>query len=206
MTSVSWWTGVVSSTLKHASELEQKEVKLSNDKIQQLSEALYNRFSGKETYEVFPETEEVLQQVRKEYPETTIGVISNTDERLHTIIEKLDLMKHFDFVITSKQVGYAKPHPNIFQAALKAAEVPAEQSLHVGDNVFKDYEGALNAGMNALFLNRNPANTQSTAVCGYTVGIRDLKELPQWIAKFTKRRPFTPISEHREGHFNHAHI
>jgi len=204
MTSVSWWTGVVSSTIKYAAELEQQTIKLPNEKIQKLAQALYHRFSGPETYEVFPETIEVLQQVRKEYPETTVGIISNTDERLHTILESLDLMRHFDFVITSKQVGFAKPHPHIFKTALKAAQTQAEESLHVGDNAFNDYEGALNAGMNAVLVNRNPANTQS--VCGMTVGIADLKGLPQWLANFTNRKPFTPVVEHHQASFNHALI
>jgi len=206
MTSVSWWTGVVSSTIHHAAALEQKNIKLSNEKIEKLAEALFNRFSGKETYEIFPEAEEVLQQVKKEHPKAALAIISNTDERLHTILESLDLMRHFNFVITSKQVGFAKPHPNIFHAALKAASTQGEESLHVGDDQFKDYEGALNAGMNSVLVNRNPANTQS--VCGLTVGIRDLRGLPQWLSNFTSRRPFTPVMEHRDSQHlvAHAHL
>ena len=50
--------------------------------------------------------------------------------------------------------GVAKPHPGIFRRALAELDVEPEATLHVGDSVRKDYEGARNAGMQSLLLDR----------------------------------------------------
>jgi putative hydrolase of the HAD superfamily len=47
-------------------------------------------------------------------------------------------------------VGYEKPHPAIFKAALEAMDVEAKESLYVGDVYSVDYLGATRAGMQAI--------------------------------------------------------
>lgn len=59
---------------------------------------------------------------------------------------------HFGATIYSMDVGRAKPHPTIFQAALDALGVPASDALHVGDNERTDVGGALAMGMRAVRL------------------------------------------------------
>lgn len=56
-------------------------------------------------------------------------------------------------LITSEEAGRDKPHPEIFQLALRRLHVPAEQTLMVGDNLNHDVRGALAVGMHALWLN-----------------------------------------------------
>jgi putative hydrolase of the HAD superfamily len=55
-------------------------------------------------------------------------------------------------VIDSTVVGFGKPDPRIFEAALAAVGVPAEQAVHVGDSVLADVGGALAAGIRPLHL------------------------------------------------------
>ena len=47
-----------------------------------------------------------------------------------------------------------KPHPSIFQAALRLVDVPASEAVMVGDSVSQDIEGALRAGMRAVLVYR----------------------------------------------------
>ncbi len=56
-------------------------------------------------------------------------------------------------LITSEEAGRDKPHPEIFQLALKRLGTKAEETLMVGDNLNHDVRGALSAGLPALWLN-----------------------------------------------------
>ncbi len=59
------------------------------------------------------------------------------------------------FCVTAREVGVAKPHPAIFDAASTAAGVPASQVLHVGDDPQRDVIGARAAGMRTVWMNRD---------------------------------------------------
>jgi len=56
----------------------------------------------------------------------------------------------FDSITDSGVVGYEKPNPAIFHAALKSMGVDANRSLYVGDFYSVDYLGATRAGMKAI--------------------------------------------------------
>jgi len=47
-------------------------------------------------------------------------------------------------------VGFRKPHPAIFEAALNKAGVLAEEAIFIGDDPVWDVKGALDAGIQAL--------------------------------------------------------
>ncbi len=57
--------------------------------------------------------------------------------------------------ISAREFGGGKPDPRIFHAAAGAVDVPPESVLHVGDDATLDVLGALNAGMQAVWLNRS---------------------------------------------------
>lgn len=84
----------------------------------------------------------------------SVGVISNFDPRLHDILQSMGIANYFDFIITSYECGYSKPDGKIFKIALKrcAARPTAIESLHIGDDLKKDYVGARAAGWNAILV------------------------------------------------------
>lgn len=81
-------------------------------------------------------------------------VVSNWDSSLPSLLDRLDLTRRFDAVVVSALVGASKPAREIFETALEAAGVAAHEALHVGDSPSEDYEGARNAGLPALLLDR----------------------------------------------------
>ena len=83
----------------------------------------------------------------------TNGAVGGQREKLDTI----GLTEYFDYVAVSGELGFGKPGPEIFEAALDALGVPAARAAHVGDRLEYDVVGALNAGMFAVWLNRNGA-------------------------------------------------
>jgi putative hydrolase of the HAD superfamily len=65
-----------------------------------------------------------------------------------------------DGVVSSAMAGAAKPDSALFEAALRTAGVAAERTLHVGDSVSKDVEGARAAGIAAVLLDRGRARPE----------------------------------------------
>jgi FMN phosphatase YigB (HAD superfamily) len=56
----------------------------------------------------------------------------------------------FRHIVTSCEVGWCKPHPEIFAEASRRLDLPAREILHVGDRWELDVEGARHAGFGAV--------------------------------------------------------
>ena len=140
-----WWRGVVKQTFRSAGYHDEETLAI-------ISSVLYKEFSTACCWQVYPETFDVLDHLKKRnYP---LAVISNFDERLDTILESLRLKEYFTFIACSFDVGMCKPSPEVFQLVLSHFDVKAEDTLHVGDNVDLDYKPAVELGMRSLIVNR----------------------------------------------------
>ena len=84
-----------------------------------------------------------------------VGLVSNLDMTLEKFCPDFDLASHLDFVIVSHEVGFEKPHPEIFGAALKRANAEASEAIMVGDQFNSDIVGALRTGIKPLWLDRD---------------------------------------------------
>ena len=84
-----------------------------------------------------------------------LGLISNIDRDINLLVTELRLQKLIQVAVTSREIGFNKPHPEIFQAALKRAGVQASEAIFVGDQYRIDVIGANQAGMKGVLLDRN---------------------------------------------------
>lgn len=100
-------------------------------------------------------------------------VVSNWDVSLHDALEASGLAPLLDGVVTSAELGVAKPDPAIFARGLELAGVAAADALHVGDDPVADVAGARAAGIDVRLVLRDGA----AAPPGVTA-IRSLAELP----------------------------
>jgi REG-2-like HAD superfamily hydrolase len=117
-----------------------------------LLDDLVEHFARPESWSLYPEVLEVLSTLRERG--LKLVVVSNWDSNLPALLDRLDLTRHFDGVVVSALVGASKPAREIFDTALALAGVAAHEALHVGDSPSEDYEGARNAGLPALLLDR----------------------------------------------------
>lgn len=85
-----------------------------------------------------------------------MAVISNSDGRADEGLRAAGLLDRFEFVIDSQLVGFEKPDPRIFEAALSRMGVAPEESLYIGDLYEVDVVGARAAGMDVILL--DPGN------------------------------------------------
>jgi putative hydrolase of the HAD superfamily len=100
----------------------------------------------------FAEVPEVLRAARERG--VRLVVVSNWDVSLHDVLEETGLAPLVDGVLTSAEVGSAKPDGAIFARGLALAGVGATEAVHVGDSVEHDVAGALAAGIEPLLVLR----------------------------------------------------
>jgi len=84
-----------------------------------------------------------------------LGLISNVDRDITPICQGLGLSAMLQVVVTSQEVGFNKPQPEIFQAALKQTGVKPSEAIYVGDQHQIDVVGANAAGMRGILLDRH---------------------------------------------------
>lgn len=102
----------------------------------------------------YPEVPGVLAALRERG--CALVVVSNWDVSLHDVLAQTGLRERVDAVVTSAELGVAKPDPAIFAHALElAGDVAPEEALHAGDDVAADVEGARAAGIAAVLVARD---------------------------------------------------
>ena len=123
--------------------------KLAEAPLADLTEALLAALR----FRPFDEVPEVLRAARGQG--VRLVVVSNWDVSLHDVLADTGLAPLLDGVVTSAEVGSAKPDGAIFAHGLALAGVAAGEALHVGDSVEHDIVGARAAGIPAVLVARN---------------------------------------------------
>ncbi|PIU57415.1 MAG: hypothetical protein COS88_01160 [Chloroflexi bacterium CG07_land_8_20_14_0_80_51_10] len=138
------WIGYETTLLREAG------VDVSRELVIQILEKLQQ---VKQKVVLFDDTLSTLTLLRSQG--LTLGLISNLDRSLEQFCAEVGLTAHLDFVLTSHEVGFDKPHPQIFNAALERAQVQASEAIHVGDQYHSDVVGARGVGIKPLLLDRD---------------------------------------------------
>jgi len=83
-----------------------------------------------------------------------LAIISNWSWALPELLHSLELIGHFEAVVTSARVGYEKPHRGIFEHALGLMGIGPGEAMHVGDSVHADLGGANGVGIAPVLIAR----------------------------------------------------
>lgn len=116
-------------------------------------EEVYEEFRDSRGWKLFPETIDVLKELRKR--KFKLGVISNFDSRVYSVMKSLKILEYFDTVTISSETGFAKPQQGIFKAAIKATGVAPSRILYIGDSLDNDVEAGAAAGLHTVLIDRN---------------------------------------------------
>ncbi|MGZ8610891.1 MAG: HAD family hydrolase, partial [Actinomycetota bacterium] len=117
-----------------------------------LVDTVYREFTDLANYALFDDVPAVLDELRD--AGLTLGVVSNFEEWLERLLERLGVGSYFDVRVISGVEGLEKPDPRIFQLAMERAGVAAADSVYVGDNPEFDVEPALALGMYPVLIDR----------------------------------------------------
>lgn len=142
----SWWRQLV-----HEVCLEASGTALPSALLDPLFDDLYAHYENAEAWTVFDDVPQALEALSQDHD---LGVLSNFDRRLRSILRGHGLDRFFDHIILSSEVGAAKPHERMFATAERLFHVTPDQCLHVGDDLLCDIEGAAAQGWRAFHVER----------------------------------------------------
>jgi glucose-1-phosphatase len=94
---------------------------------------------------VLPGVADVLKKMK---PVTKLYALSNTNSLHLEHYQKMPGMEHFDAIFASHLLGYRKPEPEIYQAALSTLDLQPEEALFI-DDMPENVEAARRLGMHA---------------------------------------------------------
>ena len=108
-----------------------------------------------------------------------LGLISNTGITPGRIIIKVfqeyNIVQYFHVMVFSDEIGYYKPHPIIFNTALKKLECNPRNVVHIGDLLETDIKGAKDCNMYAVWYNESNNNNSQQIQPDYK--IREISEV-----------------------------
>jgi len=144
----------------------------SGPTIRACAQEMYDEWAGNQHFFLYDEVPDVLASLRR--AGLRIGLISNSHRCLASFQSHFELEGLISAAISSAEHGYMKPHPSIFEAALKVVDVSPPEAMMVGDSLAQDIEGARRLGMRGVLVARS--GLVEAPVDGVPV-IRSLREL-----------------------------
>ena len=124
---------------------------------------------------LFPYTIEILDYLAaKKYQ---MHLITNGFDKVQGLkIANAGIDRYFTNIVTSETACSLKPHKEIFAFAIARANCCYEESIMIGDNLDADITGAMNAGMDTIFVNH--INEEPTVKPTYVIyHLKELEEL-----------------------------
>ena len=118
--------------------------------VEGFSHALYERFTSYAAYAPMPGAIDALRCLNR----LGLRVIaaSNWEGWLGRLLDELALDRFFAGQAVSADVGFEKPDCRFFDAAVEISGTDRSRTVHVGDSLEADVQGALSAGIDAVWL------------------------------------------------------
>ena len=104
-------------------------------------------------FSLLPGAEEIVRYLAEKYPLTIVtnGFIEVQYEKF----DKSGLKDCFSHIVLSEEVGCQKPNPRIFEEALRLNGLSADEVVMVGDSWYSDIQGAINAGIDQIWIRKS---------------------------------------------------
>ncbi len=152
--------------------------RLSRREAEEASEVYQIAYAAEER--AVPGAGEALSRLRAR---AAIGVVTNHRvEEQRRKLSVIGLATAIDFLVTSEEVGVAKPHPEIFRRALDRAGVPARAAVMIGDSWEADVLGARAAGIRPIWLHRSRGRPRDPSIAQEIAGWRPVDRLLRAVA------------------------
>jgi len=106
--------------------------------------------SGKTCY-LYDDVRSTLTELKKKYKLAILTNGSPTSQRRK--LDSIDIYDLIDYSLISGEYEVNKPDPKIYRYVCEKLGCKPEECVYVGDTYDIDYEGAINAGLNSVFVN-----------------------------------------------------
>ncbi len=141
--------------------------------------------------DLIPGTREMLLELQEEYQ---LGLLSNFTHApaAYGILSKFELTGFFKTIIVSGDVGFRKPHPQVFSCLLDGLQTPAAETVFIGDNLVDDVQGAKESGLMPIWttLARHVAKQDGLLLKPLGEAPADVIEIQQWNDLFAILKAF----------------
>ncbi|HEY0180634.1 MAG TPA: HAD family hydrolase [Dokdonella sp.] len=155
--------------------------------VEHVADAFEIYHAARNRVECYEDTRPALRTLSARLPLVSVSN-GNAD------LERIGLRAHFAHCVSAREIGVAKPAPEIFHAACARLGVAPEHVLHVGDDPRLDVAGARAAGLRTAWLNRDARTWSAQAEALLPAGSRgfqpdleigSLGALADWIERNT---------------------
>jgi len=133
------------------------------DDAERIAARVYDEFGSPHRWQAYPDVRPAFDRLRSRG--LKLGLISNWDRRLESLVEGLGLSEMLSTVISSAEVGLHKPDPRIFDLACERLGVAPEDAAHVGDHHYADIVGARAVGMLPVLIDRHTGEAADAGIC-----------------------------------------
>jgi FMN phosphatase YigB (HAD superfamily) len=147
-------------------------------------------------FKLFPDARACLERLasaRDAYGELyRLGVIANQPTWIRHSLAEWEILRYFepDALVISDEVAVSKPHPEIFQFALKQAGITPDEAVMIGNDYFNDIEPAKWLGMRTIWIERDdpyaPGALPVQDPWAADARIRSLSEVPDALARLER--------------------
>jgi HAD superfamily hydrolase (TIGR01549 family) len=130
-----------------------------------------------------------LELLQALHPRVRIAVVTN-----NTVAEQKEKLATFglsslvDALVTSEEIGAAKPDGRIFAAALQRIECAPGEAVMIGDSWKHDVLGATAAGISPIWFNRNGAAHPDPEVAPQIAALLPTADIAEMIAPWGQTR------------------
>jgi len=104
-----------------------------------------------QSFEMRPEVLQVLNWARAHYRTAMISNFAYAPA-LYDSLDRFGIRSAFETVVVSAEVGWCKPHRIIFEHAFEKMAIRPSEALFIGDQLYVDVYGALNCGMDVVWV------------------------------------------------------
>lgn len=137
------------SRLKHS--FDALNYTISDEEIESIAQEYIQLLP--ENNHLFDGTLEVLDYLNQKY---RLHIITNGFAEVQfKKVNNSNIGSYFHTITNSEMAGVKKPNPIIFEYALDLANAKKENSIMIGDCIEADVQGALAAGLDAIFFNES---------------------------------------------------
>lgn len=157
--------------LKEKHKLPEKEQKLSSLYFTMI---VAQGFNG---VELFPGVADFIKEAKKN--KMKLGIItSGTHDLVKKCLDPLKVTKDFDVIITSEDVAKSKPHPEMYQLALKKMKLNPQDAFAIEDSE-AGIKAAADAGLKVIHITHGKKNAKK--IDGKAVNLPNWKEIQTWL-------------------------
>ncbi|MCA9731971.1 MAG: HAD family hydrolase [Deferribacteres bacterium] len=113
-----------------------------------------------------PGVHEAIRSLSKKYKLCVISdTIFSPGRALRELLASEDILQYFAGFVFSDEIGFSKPHPDVFKNAAQLLDLQMNELVHIGDREHNDITGAHEHGLKAVLctaaIDRDSANTKA---------------------------------------------